>query len=466
MIHPLKTTSRAWPRILLSWFAACLLTLAMGPVIDPATLDFVPAPLTVRAQNQWWDNFCIDASANCTANDGSISAIYEGNITSRCEEMPVGRIEGSFILELADPNADRYDYGIYLSEDEDPVVGNDACYVEVLHPIETPGNPADPANPSGMGPFRNLEPNDPADVCGDVEAATPPITAIFQTTGDASLPCYDNNNDGFLDIEWCIAYDNNRQDTCDHVMDLAPGTPAKCGCATEFTDTIPVGSANVEITKETLSQTIDITGSDYTYDAVFEIRVQNTGVRDLEEFALTDNLNGWIPSGSETYTINSASAEIVDSSYAFGAGRGCMLDDNTDTGTMSYDGTSDVRLTLPNTSCLGYASASEELPGDYAVFQIHVNFTTTCAADYTNTATVNTQPDTGINEPTGGQPIIESATSQVACGPLAVDLVDFEARSSDGPGRQGLLAILAALAVAGTALIVRRRDSSSLRHGG
>lgn len=220
------------------------LTQVKFPVSLPALavlMCFVPINSVLAGQ----PGVCLDEfngkSQNCTANEGSISAINVIGTSDGCTGT-TDTFTSQLTVDLAGANTNRYDSGIYLNTvggSAKTDTGAKACYQELLIPISatdpTPGNVA------GFGPFLDLD-NDISDICGDINASTTAVRAMGGSTpgsyDDLVVTCNDSvdaladpNPDGLLDLSGCTSYKHNTSFACDS-FDQAGivGTSSKCGC--------------------------------------------------------------------------------------------------------------------------------------------------------------------------------------------------------------------------------------------
>ena len=122
-----------------------------------------------------------------------------------------------FQLLSSSNSTQRYNIGLFISTD-----GGDALTGTCFHTILTPVTPTpsmmDLTN--GNGPFLDADDNP----CGDIASAEgtivyniPPITVV----------CVDNNNDGKLDLDTVVSWENNAS-VCCGAQDAFPSNPAKC----------------------------------------------------------------------------------------------------------------------------------------------------------------------------------------------------------------------------------------------
>ncbi len=169
-----------------------------------------------------------DFGLQCTAKDVKVTNIE----TASGEELacPVGEeIEVDLVATLLAGAQERYDIGIFVSENEFANAQEGMCGVYTLEPTTT-----DPALAGPMGPFLELETY--PDMCGDIGAEQ---TVMYHFT--ATVSCVDLDDDGLVDIETCLSWENNKKndDGCEapdpndlENFQALPGTPSKCRCET------------------------------------------------------------------------------------------------------------------------------------------------------------------------------------------------------------------------------------------
>ncbi len=195
------------------------------------------AVLPAFAQQGEEGDFCIQdyqTGFTCTANDVPDFEFQIVSVLENCNEGVVGEMEVVVNAVIASqPN--RYDLGIFIAQDGGSALTGDQCYHGYLSGGVTDTVVYDDTfNPNGIPEIVNGLPNgwwtgetsDPGDSCGDIESDTEVIVTLPQMR----LSCVDNDNDGSADVDVCLSWDNNAQDTCTDVKGAIPGTNSKCGC--------------------------------------------------------------------------------------------------------------------------------------------------------------------------------------------------------------------------------------------
>ena len=172
---------------------------------------------------------------NCTATDTKIAQVILTQINGANYDPAVDPpfvCQGATVtigvraLLQTSSQKDRADVGVWVATD-----GGDAQTGQCNHYIIPPGQ------------------NIPNAVNGDGDscAGIAEKSTVSLNLGAMTVPCVDNNNDGFLDLNGCVAWDVPGQDgvcpdnrdgvlpagtTNDYKAATIPGTPAKCNCST------------------------------------------------------------------------------------------------------------------------------------------------------------------------------------------------------------------------------------------
>ncbi len=197
------------------------------------------AAMPAFAQGDWGDDgesgdVCIQSyqpGFTCTAGDVPDFEFQVVEIVEGCSEGTIGEME-VVVNAVVGSGPDRYDLGMFVASNGGSALSGDSCYHGYLGGgvTETPSY-GDTLNPNGIpevvnGPWWNGETQDAADTCGDIESNT----EVIVTLPTMRLACVDNDGDGAADVDVCLSWDNNRQDTCSDVSGAIPGTNSKCGC--------------------------------------------------------------------------------------------------------------------------------------------------------------------------------------------------------------------------------------------
>jgi hypothetical protein len=192
---------------------------------------------------------CLDAGLNCTANDFGDLTLVSQTSKSGCinhDNSPDGSLEMlfDFTIQLEAASATRYDAGLILSLDGLPTQRTDLTKVACLKDfLPTPLTATDPTGINDWpvsGAFWDGETGGGAtkpDYCGDL----PGNDRALRTYTDVWVACVDNvivntngtttpGQDGRIDLNLCVLYDNNTKNACLNVYNATAGTTAKCGC--------------------------------------------------------------------------------------------------------------------------------------------------------------------------------------------------------------------------------------------
>jgi hypothetical protein len=207
----------------------------------------------------------------CTANDVNLGLLVVIDEIDGCD-FPGDTAQVKLQAQLNATSAERYDIGLFIALD-----GGDArtgsCYQDFLPPPLFPNNsptcdgtcsisgtscfkdadcPAgetcaggyDPGSSglgNGEGPFYDAEClEDPGDLCGDLEQGVDTFFDLGFRDGvsgpvELTVPCIDNDGDGFVDVGTCVSWDNGKSNggnkpSCLDEADAVPNTKAKCKC--------------------------------------------------------------------------------------------------------------------------------------------------------------------------------------------------------------------------------------------
>jgi hypothetical protein len=198
---------------------------------------------------------CLDAAENCTANDfGDLELVSQTSKSGCIDHDNNGTLEMlfDFTIRLEAASATRYDAGVILSLDGLPAQRADLTTVACLKDfLPTPLTTTDTVGINDWpvaGAYWDGETGTNGatlpDYCGDL----PGNDRAVRTYTDVWVACVDNVNvgangvptpgqDGRIDLNICILYDNNTKNACKNVYDATVGTTAKCGC--EYYVTFP-----------------------------------------------------------------------------------------------------------------------------------------------------------------------------------------------------------------------------------
>jgi hypothetical protein len=152
---------------------------------------------------------------NCNANDISITNTHNTIIVDPCDGTVGDTATISFVAEFNLTAQDRYDIGVWISEDGGNALTGE-CSVADFPISPTP-------------PWTNLDTADqPTDTCGDISSSNNPL---FSSIQNIEVACVDNNGDGFADINACLSWRQpGNNNTCTSPLKAFPGAPSKCNC--------------------------------------------------------------------------------------------------------------------------------------------------------------------------------------------------------------------------------------------
>jgi uncharacterized repeat protein (TIGR01451 family) len=173
----------------------------MLTVIWLVSLTLWLAPVRAASVNP---HTCMGA-ANCTANDTSIARAFAKQAPPECEVNTT--ISFELFADIATTATERYDLGVWVNVDGTSAQTGHICSVS---DIDIPPGHADDG-----------------DKCGDIRSSDGTVTVDL---GPVSVPCIDTDNDGFLDVDTCLSWDQNANTTCNGPGDIQPGTLSKCKC--------------------------------------------------------------------------------------------------------------------------------------------------------------------------------------------------------------------------------------------
>ena len=194
---------------------------------------------------------CLDAALNCTANDfGDLVLVSQTSKSGCVDNDGDGDLEMNFdfTVRLSAASATRYDVGVVLSKDgmpaqrANPATYPTACLKDFLPPPLTETDVTGINDWPVAGNNWNGEPKATGvntDYCGDL----PGNDRAVRTYTDVWVACVDNviapttpggnataGQDGRIDLNICVLYDNNANTRCTNVYEATVGTTAKCGC--------------------------------------------------------------------------------------------------------------------------------------------------------------------------------------------------------------------------------------------
>lgn len=156
---------------------------------------------------------------------GQICSANDFNVTGVVVDGPGACTEGETIsltlrVSLESTARQRYDIGLFVGNDGEPVLGGSSCTHTALVPLEPVFDPD-----SGSGGYRDLD----GDACGDVASGDGVVQRDFRLE---SVSCRDDDGDGRLDISGLVTWSiNATQDVCSDPADPAsffPDQSSKC----------------------------------------------------------------------------------------------------------------------------------------------------------------------------------------------------------------------------------------------
>ena len=220
----------------------------LAGLVVTALLALFPQAALAQAPIAPIESTCLDAGLNCTANDfGNLVLVSQTSKSGCIDHDNDGDLEMQFdfTIQLSAASATRYDVGVILSEDGLPVQRTDlttiACIKDYLPPPLTSTDPTGinewPVNGSfWLGESKTAD----QDTGGDL----PGNDLAIRTYTNVWVACVDNviapttpggtatpGQDGRIDLNLCVLYDNNSNTQCNSVVDATAGTTAKCSCA-------------------------------------------------------------------------------------------------------------------------------------------------------------------------------------------------------------------------------------------
>ena len=244
-------------------------------------LFFLPASLSTQAAQ------CLQSSSPgklCTASDFEVVSeeLIAGPSSCEAGEM----ISGDVIVRVGvlGNRKETYDVGFFIGDGANSPINGASCTFDSLTPLgaDTAFDPF-----SGGGPYKDLDGNS----CGDTDKDD---GTVFKDITLSNVLCQDSNNDGNLDVQYTITWQQSKG-SCNDPTDPANfnlATSSKCINAVGDVDEISVLPPNPgipEIHVEKIAQpTIISPGEDVDYI----INVENTGPIPVTLDTLTDDRFG------------------------------------------------------------------------------------------------------------------------------------------------------------------------------
>lgn len=301
-----------------------------------ALLAAVPASQPAGAQ----EGTCIDDVTGrtnaCAANDVQLCHLMN-DVETTCR--PGEPITLYLTVRLLATSLERYDIGMFLALDggnadtgscqhdyiSPPLASGGTCSVsgdDCTKDADCPAgetctggyNPGSPGSPGG--PFYNAEPEDAADLCGDLEQDVDTYYRLAPVT----VECVDSDGDGLLDIHTVVSWDDLKTNTCAGVGDAIPDTPTQCRYGTADVANVIVEPGRIQVQKTAEPEQLLEPGGWVT----FTLTVENTSPITVTVEELVDSVYGpleqangdcMLPqqlSPAETYTC-AINAEVTGS---------------------------------------------------------------------------------------------------------------------------------------------------------
>ena len=228
--------------------------------------------ITPMADSAETGNVCIDhykPGSVCTANDVRVQSFTPVPGTfSGCSN---GFATATFDVKVsAIGSPDRYDIGLFFSEDGTSALTGTSCFHDFLSGNLSATRPSIDTDadgfPDSTGTITNPYWNGDADLCGDVSSNSNAYRRVALT-----FACVDLNGDGLIDIPVCTSWDNNTARACNSVADAFPNTKSKCDCQV-VPSGLAIGPPAIAVAKSPADQAV-VSGQ----NATFTITVTNAG---------------------------------------------------------------------------------------------------------------------------------------------------------------------------------------------
>ncbi|MFK5894336.1 MAG: SdrD B-like domain-containing protein [Pseudomonadota bacterium] len=219
----------------------------------------------------------------CTAKDFTLtSTVVAGPVNCTDGEIIPGGITVRFGVT---PTANqRYDIGFFVGDHGESPIQGDSCTFASLAPIEAGGNFD---GSSGNGPYRDLDSNS----CGDTLKTD---GEIFKEIVLADVLCQDTDNDGKLDIDYALTWQQQVQSCNDPSIpsNFFPPSSSKCKAAIGNIDDIdvlpPIAAPLITIEKSVSPQELTALGGSVEYS----LNITNTGTETVTLTTLNDTVFG------------------------------------------------------------------------------------------------------------------------------------------------------------------------------
>ncbi|HMN29093.1 MAG TPA: hypothetical protein PKE45_13155, partial [Caldilineaceae bacterium] len=185
---------------------------------------FWVSPHSVLAQTSTTSGCIYPVSGynGCTANDTGLASFTVLRILDGCTSAS-DTFTALVQTQTRSTSQRRYDIGIWVNLDGTDAINGASCYRQILAPVVS--SPFPNLNlDGGSGPYRSED----GDLCGDIRQDETNVINLPALT----FSCSDPNNDGFVDVNGCVSWDNTTGSVCGGVTAALPSTQSKCRCNT------------------------------------------------------------------------------------------------------------------------------------------------------------------------------------------------------------------------------------------
>jgi len=209
-------------------------------VLFVATFAF--APVSMSAQTGEQGSVCVHDFApgiTCEGTDVVVEDVVLSSVVQPCGSSGTAQAVLDVVLSAA--AASRYDIGTIVALDGNSALSGTQCYHDYLAPPLSTSPVYGDSYADGVpdirnGPWANLEPFDPNDSCGDLQANTETIQSLKTASIPLTIECDDTNDDpdGWVDVSVCASWrvgTTGGQATCNALSEAVPSTSQRCSCA-------------------------------------------------------------------------------------------------------------------------------------------------------------------------------------------------------------------------------------------
>ena len=358
------------------------------------------------------------ATVNCTANDLGLSSPLV-TVIKACN-FPGDFATLEVITDITVTSKTRYDIGFWISIDGDP--NNDGsesgvCTVINLDNsiVDTDGNSID------------LDSNS----CGDVNNTGNAVDIMQANLGTFSLPCIDDDGDGFIDVPVIVAYKNSTG-SCGGPLEAYPPNKSKCQEDLSQRFDVPV-PARIIVNKDTIPDDSQLFDFNLSGPAIAPL--PGGGFDGDEDFQLADSdqFDSAIYTGGLAAGAGYSVTESTNASYISTGSCSSDVDGtNTDPSSLTLRAGETVTCDFTNTLNTGSFTVNKDFSDDSTD---SVVMTLSCTD---GTITTNDLPATeaapAIFEVTGAEPGATCTATEAATPGYTQDMSDCQAegRSADG----------------------------------